>query len=39
VFEVGVSYAGRTYDEGKKIGWEDGLAALWCIVKHGVFGP
>jgi len=36
VFEVGIGYAGRTYDEGKKIGWRDGLWALWCIVKYGL---
>ncbi len=36
VWEVGISYAGRTYAEGKKIGWRDGLAAVYCIVKHGV---
>jgi glycosyltransferase involved in cell wall biosynthesis len=36
IYEVGVSYAGRTYDEGKKIGWRDGVRALWCIVKYGV---
>jgi glycosyltransferase involved in cell wall biosynthesis len=34
VFEVGISYSGRTYDEGKKIGWRDGVRALWCIVKY-----
>lgn len=34
VFEVGVSYAGRTYAEGKKIGWRDGLRAVWCIVRY-----
>jgi hypothetical protein len=34
VFEVGISYNGRTYDEGKKIGWRDGLRALWCIAKY-----
>ena len=33
VFEVGISYSGRTYEEGKKIGWRDGVRALWCIVK------
>jgi glycosyltransferase involved in cell wall biosynthesis len=33
IFEVGISYSGRTYEEGKKIGWRDGLRALWCIVK------
>jgi len=36
VFEVGISYSGRTYDEGKKIGWKDGLRALWCIAKYGL---
>jgi glycosyltransferase involved in cell wall biosynthesis len=36
VFEVGVSYNGRTYAEGKKITWRDGVAALWCIVKYNV---
>ena len=35
IYEVGISYAGRTYEEGKKIGWKDGLWALWCIVKYG----
>lgn len=34
VFEVGISYSGRTYAEGKKIGWRDGLVALWCIVRY-----
>ena len=36
VYEVGISYAGRTYEEGKKIGWKDGVRALWCIVKYGL---
>lgn len=36
IFEVGVSYNGRTYAEGKKITWRDGVAALWCIVKYNV---
>ena len=36
IFEVGVSYAGRTYDEGKKIGWRDGLRAVWCILKYNL---
>ena len=36
IFEVGISYAGRTYKEGKKIGWKDGLRAIWCIVKYNV---
>ncbi len=34
IYEVGISYAGRTYAEGKKIGWRDGVRALWCIVKY-----
>jgi glycosyltransferase involved in cell wall biosynthesis len=34
IYEVGISYAGRTYEEGKKIGWRDGVRALWCIVKY-----
>ena len=37
IFEVGVSYAGRTYAEGKKIGWKDGVRALWCILKYNLF--
>ena len=36
VFEVGISYAGRTYEEGKKIGWKDGVRALWCIIKYNL---
>jgi hypothetical protein len=34
VYEVPVSYSGRDYSEGKKIGWKDALRALWCIVKY-----
>jgi glycosyltransferase involved in cell wall biosynthesis len=34
VYEVGISYSGRTYEEGKKIGWRDGLRAVWCILKY-----
>jgi glycosyltransferase involved in cell wall biosynthesis len=37
VYEVGISYSGRTYEEGKKIGLRDGIRALWCIVKYNVF--
>ena len=37
VYEVAVSYAGRTYAEGKKIGWKDGLSALRCILVYGLF--
>jgi len=36
IYEVGISYYGRTYDEGKKINWKDGFRALYCIVKYGV---
>ena len=36
VYEVGVSYAGRTYSEGKKIGWRDGVHAVWCILKYNL---
>jgi glycosyltransferase involved in cell wall biosynthesis len=36
IFEVGISYAGRTYEEGKKIGYKDGLRALWCIVRYNL---
>lgn len=34
VYEVGISYYGRTYNEGKKIGWKDGMRALWCVFKY-----
>ena len=34
VYEVGISYWGRTYEEGKKIGWKDGVRALWCLLKY-----
>ena len=37
VYEVGISYSGRTYLEGKKIGWKDGVRALFCIVKYSIF--
>jgi len=37
IYEVPISYYGRTYAEGKKIGWKDGIAALWYIVKYSVF--
>jgi len=36
VYEVAVGYSGRTYDEGKKITWRDGVAALWCVAKYAV---
>ncbi|MDQ3099865.1 MAG: glycosyltransferase family 2 protein [Bacteroidota bacterium] len=37
IYEVGISYYGRTYAEGKKIGWKDGFRAIWCIMKYGLF--
>jgi len=37
VYEVGISYAGRTYSEGKKIGWKDGVRAVWCILKYNLW--
>jgi glycosyltransferase involved in cell wall biosynthesis len=36
IYEVGISYAGRTYGEGKKIGWRDGIRAIWCILKYNL---
>jgi glycosyltransferase involved in cell wall biosynthesis len=38
IFEVGISYYGRSYAEGKKIGWRDGVHALWCIVRYSSLG-
>ena len=37
IFEVGISYYGRTYDEGKKIGWKDGIRSIYCILKYNIF--
>lgn len=37
IYEVGISYYGRTYEEGKKIGWKDGVRAIWCMLKYGLF--
>jgi glycosyltransferase involved in cell wall biosynthesis len=37
IYEVGISYYGRTYSEGKKINWKDGFRAIWCILKYNVF--
>lgn len=37
IYEVGISYYGRTYEEGKKIGWKDGFSALWCILKYNLW--
>lgn len=36
IYEIGISYYGRTYDEGKKIGWRDGFRAFWCIIKYNL---
>jgi len=38
IYEVGISYSGRTYDEGKKIGWRDGVRAMACIIKYSPIG-
>jgi glycosyltransferase involved in cell wall biosynthesis len=37
IYEVGISYYGRTFEEGKKIGWKDGFRALWCISKYNIW--
>ena len=39
VYEIGISYWGRTYEEGKKIGWKDGFRALWCLLKYTLKEP
>src|ERR1700751_279796 len=39
VYEVGISYSGRTYEEGKKIGWKDGVRAVWCLLKYAMSEP
>jgi len=39
IYEVGISYWGRTYEEGKKIGWKDGLRCLWCLLKYSLKEP
>jgi hypothetical protein len=39
IYEIGISYSGRTYKEGKKIGWKDGFRALWCLLKYSVKEP
>ncbi len=38
IYEVGISYYGRTYEEGKKIGWKDGFRAIYCILKYAALG-
>lgn len=37
IYEIGISYYGRTYAEGKKINWKDGFRAIYCILKYNVF--
>jgi len=37
IYEIGISYYGRTYDDGKKVGWRDGVEAIYCILKYGLF--
>lgn len=37
IYEVGISYYGRTYEEGKKIGWKDGVRAIYCVLKYNLF--
>src|ERR1019366_7260623 len=39
IYEVGISYRGRTYEEGKKINWKDGMRALWCLLKYCITEP
>ena len=39
IYEVGISYSGRTYEEGKKIGWKDGVRALYCLMKYSLKEP
>jgi len=39
IYEVGIGYWGRTYEEGKKIGWKDGVRALWCLLKYSIKEP
>jgi hypothetical protein len=37
IYEIGITYDGRTYDEGKKIGWKDGVDAIYCLIKYNIF--
>jgi glycosyltransferase involved in cell wall biosynthesis len=37
IYEIGISYSGRTYKEGKKISWKDGVWAIWCIIRYSLF--
>ena len=36
IYEMSISYSGRTYEQGKKIGWKDGFSAIWCIIRYGL---
>jgi hypothetical protein len=36
IYEQSISYSGRTYEQGKKIGWRDGFKALWCIIRYAI---
>ena len=38
IYEVPISYSGRTYADGKKITWKDGFRTLWCILRYNLFG-
>jgi hypothetical protein len=38
IYEVPISYSGRTYADGKKITWKDGFRTLWCILRYNIFG-
>lgn len=37
IYEIGISYSGGTYESSKKIGWHDGVSALWCILKYNIW--
>jgi hypothetical protein len=39
IYEVGISYHGRTYEQGKKIGWKDGVRAIYSIIKYNILQP
>jgi hypothetical protein len=39
IYELPISYDGRSYAEGKKIGWKDGVSAIWCILRYNLLGP
>jgi glycosyltransferase involved in cell wall biosynthesis len=39
IYEIGITYSGRTYKEGKKINWKDGIEAVWCVIKYNLINP